>query len=36
MYDQKADTQTQEAIAGHKGQVDLVGHANGQHNPVHL
>jgi len=36
MYDQKADTQTQEAIAGHKGQADAVRHADGKHHPVHL
>jgi len=34
--DQKADTQTQEAIAGHKGQADAVRHADGKHHPVHL
>jgi len=36
MYDQEADSQIQEALAGHKGQVDVVRHADGQHNPVHL
>ena len=36
MYDQKTDTQTQEACAGYKGQVDAVGHANGKHHPVSL
>jgi len=36
MYDQEADSQTQKALAGHKGQTDAVRHADGQHNPVHL
>jgi hypothetical protein len=37
MYDQKTDTQTgQKTIAGHKGQADVVRHADGKHNPVYL
>ena len=36
MYDQEADSQIQEALAGHKGQADAVRHAHGQHNPVHF
>ena len=37
MYDQEANTQTsEESVNGHQGQVDPVGHADGQHNPVHL
>ena len=36
MYDQEADSQIQEALAGHKGQADVVRYADGQHNPVHL
>jgi len=36
MYDQEADTNAPQALAGHKGQADAVRHADGQHNPVHL
>ncbi len=36
MYDQKADTQTQEACTGYKGQANAVGHADGKHHPVSL
>ena len=37
MYDQEANTQTsKETVNGNKGQVDAVGHANGQLHPVHL
>jgi len=34
--DQEAESQTQEAFAGHPGQVDAVRHADGKHHPVHF
>jgi len=37
MYDQKTDTQTsEESVNGYQRQANPVGHANGQHYPVHL
>ena len=36
MYDQEADTNAAQTIAGHERQVDVVRHAHGQHDPVHL
>ena len=37
MYDQEANTKTgQETSDGDKGKADAVGHAHGQHHPVHL
>jgi len=37
MYDQEANTQTsEESVNGYQRQADPVGHANGQHYPVHL
>ena len=37
MYDQEANTQTrEESVNGHQGQANPVGHADGEHNLVHL
>ena len=37
MYDQEANTQNApQTRAGHKGQVDAVGHSHGKHNPMYL